>query len=69
VKLERIPDWRGAWRYASVQIAAVAAIFGMLTPETQTAILDLLGLPPERLPAVLGILFIVARLTQKREPP
>lgn len=60
-----IPNAGKAWRMLSVQIAAGAVIFGSLPPDQQTAILQWLGLAPERIPAVLGALFIVTRLVQQ----
>jgi hypothetical protein len=57
-----IPNWRSAGRMLSVQIAAAAVLFGALQPDQQTAILALLGLAPERIPGVLGLAIIVARL-------
>lgn len=46
----------------SVQIAALAVIFGALPAEQQASILDLLGVGPERIPALMGLSVIVARL-------
>lgn len=46
----------------SVQIAAGAVVFGMLPPDQQAAILAWLGVAPERIPAVIGGLVLVARL-------
>ncbi len=57
-----IPEARRAWRMASVQIAAGAVLFGALQPDQQIAILALLGLAPERIPAALGLAIIIARL-------
>ena len=60
-----IPNVRRAWRMASIQVAAVAVIFGSLPPDQQSAILSWIGLAPERIPAVLGVLFIVTRLVNQ----
>ncbi len=60
-----IPDARRAWRLLTVQVAALAVIFGALPVEQQSAILSLLGIGPERIPAVLGIAVIVARLVKQ----
>jgi hypothetical protein len=49
----------------SMQVAALAVIFGSLPPDQQTAILQWLGLAPERIPAVLGVLFMVTRLVRQ----
>lgn len=46
---ELIPDWRRAWRFLSVQIAAAGVIFGSLPSDTQAAMLDAVGLPASRL--------------------
>lgn len=57
-----IPEWRQAWRMLSIQVAAVAVIFGALPVDQQTSILELLGVGPERIPAFLGMAVIAARL-------
>jgi len=57
-----IVDWRRAWRMLSVQAAAVACTIGLLPPDQQTALLAAIGVPPERLPLALGLLFLGARL-------
>lgn len=62
MKPKLIPEARRAWRFLTVQIGALAVIFGLLPPDQQAAILDWLGVAPERVPAVLGAAFIVARL-------
>lgn len=73
-----VPDWRRAWRMLSVQIAAAAVLFGALPPDTQAAVLDLVGVPASRVPAILGLLFMAGRLvgqprlnstdTEEKEP-
>lgn len=57
-----IPNWRAAWRMASVQIAALAVLFAALPVDQQHAILALLGISPERIPGLVGLAVIVARL-------
>lgn len=57
-----IPEARSAWRMASVQIATLAIVFGALPADQQAAILALLGVSPERIPACLGMALILARL-------
>ena len=64
---ELIPDWRRAWRFLSVQIAAAGVIFGSLPSDTQAAMLDAVGLPAARLPAILGLLVLVGRLVSQSE--
>ena len=57
-----IPNARSAWRMLSVQIAAVAVLFGALPLDQQAAILALLGVGPERIPSLMGLAFILARV-------
>lgn len=57
-----IVDWRRAWRMLSVQAAAIAVTIGLLPSDQQAAILAALGVPAERLPLALGLLFLAARL-------
>lgn len=61
-KPKLVPDWRQWPRMASVQIASVCTVFGLLPVDQQAAILELVGLPAERLPAAMGLAFIAARL-------
>jgi hypothetical protein len=67
MKIERIPDWRDAWKFASVQVAAGAALVGLLAPDQMAALLDWVGIGAERAPLVLGLAFILARLLQRAE--
>lgn len=60
--MKLIPNWRKAWRMASVQIAVLAVAWGSLPPDAQAAMLQAVGVPAERIPAVLGALFLVLRL-------
>lgn len=60
-----IPNWRRAWRMASMQLAALAVIFGALPADTQAAVLDLAGVPANRVPAILGLLIMAGRLIQQ----
>jgi len=57
-----IPNYRRAWRMASVQIAAVIAAWAVLPPEAQAAAVALVGVPPDKVPGILAVLLIVARL-------
>ena len=60
--MKLIPEARNAWRLLTVQVAGLAVIFGALPVDQQSAILSLVGIGPERIPAVLGLAVIVARL-------
>lgn len=60
--LKPIPNWKRAWRMLTVHVATLALGFGLMTPEQQAGLLDLLGVAPERAPAVLGLMFLAARL-------
>ena len=50
-----IPNWRASWRMASVRIAALAVLFSALPADQQAALLQLVGIGPERLPGLLGL--------------
>jgi hypothetical protein len=60
--MKLIPNASRAWRMLSVQIAALAVVFGALPVDQQSAILAWLGVGPERIPAVVGALVIFTRL-------
>lgn len=67
-----IPNWRASWRMASVRIAALAVLFSALPADQQAALLQLVGIGPERLPGLLGLAVIVARLVSQpatQDPP
>lgn len=64
-----IHNWRSAWRMLSVQAAAAAVAFGLLPETQQAAILDLVGVDPERIPALLGLAFIGTRLISQPRLP
>lgn len=57
-----IPNWRRAHRMLTVQLGVVFTVWGTLPVETQSAILELLHIPANRVPAILGVLVIVGRL-------
>lgn len=65
MKPRLIPEARRAWRMLSVQVAAVAVVWGTLPVEAQAAILEAVGVPGHRMTAVLGLLVIVARLVDQ----
>lgn len=65
MRIPLIENWRSAWRMASMHIATAAILFGTLPADSQASLLDLIGLPPSRLPAILGILFIIGRLVKQ----
>jgi hypothetical protein len=63
--MKLIPNWRRAWRMASVQIATLAVGWGLLPPDAQAAMLAAIGVPAERVPAVLGAIFLLLRLVDQ----
>ena len=67
--MKLIPDWRQAWRMLSVQVASLAIVWGALPVDQQAAILALCGVGPERVPLVIGLAVIVARVVSQRLPP
>lgn len=60
-----IPNWKKAWRMATMQIAAGAVAFGTLPPDVQASMLGALGLPASAAPAVLGLLLMIARVVDQ----
>ena len=66
--MKLIDDWQSAWKKFSVQIAALAVGFGALPSDTQSAILEAVGVPQARLASVLGVVFLLGRLiSQSKE--
>lgn len=63
--MKLVDNWKRAHRMLSVQIASAAVLFGSLPAEQQAAILGVVGITPERIPAALGLLFIVGRLVNQ----
>jgi hypothetical protein len=63
--MKLIDNLRQAPRLWSVQLGALLVAWGSLPVDLQAAIVSLVGVPPERVPAVLGLLVIVARLVQQ----
>lgn len=57
-----IENWRRAWRMASVQLAGVIVAWSSLPPEAQAAAVGVIGVPAERVPGILAVLLIAARL-------
>ena len=63
--MKLIDNIRQAPRLWSVQLASLLVAWGALPLDMQTSIVALVGVPPERVPAVLGLLVIVGRLVQQ----
>lgn len=63
--MKLIENWRSAWRMLSVQVATLAIVWGALPVDQQAAILALFGVGPERVPLVLGLAVIVARVVSQ----
>lgn len=60
--MKLIPNWKRAHRMLTVQMASVFVVWGTLPEDTQAAILDLVGIPANRVPAILGLLVLAGRL-------
>ena len=63
--MKAIENWRQSWRMLSVQVAAVAVAWSAMPADAQAAVLGVLGVGPERIPGILGLLVIVAWLIDK----
>ena len=57
-----IENIKQAPKLLSVQLAAVSVALGSIPPEVQASMLDAVGVPASRVPAILGILMLLARL-------
>ena len=68
-RVRPVDDWRSWPRMWSVQVGALGAVVGMMPPDLQTSLLEALGLPAHRVPAVMGALFIAARLLAQPAKP
>ncbi len=62
-----VSEWRRSWRWLSMQIGAVAALFGLLPIDQQSALLALVGMRQDQLPLVLGLAFMAGRLVQQEK--
>jgi hypothetical protein len=60
--MKLIPEWRRAHRMFTVQLGLVFTAWGALPAEMQAAVLELLGVPVNRVPAILGLAVIVGRV-------
>lgn len=60
-----VTEWRRAWRWLSVQVAALSVAFGLLPADTQAAMLSAVGIKPTWIPAIIGALFIAGRLVNQ----
>lgn len=60
--MKLIPYWRKAHRLATVQLAVLFTAWGSLPVDTQSAVLESIGVPANRLPAIMGLLLLAARL-------
>ena len=60
-----IDNWKSALKFLSTHVAILAATFGLLPVDQQTALLDLIGLPMNRVPAAVAVCFLVARFTKQ----
>ena len=60
-----IDNIRNAWKLATVWVGIVAIAFGSLPAESQAALLALVYVPEERLPALIGLVVLVARVIKQ----
>lgn len=65
--MKLIPEARSAWRLLTIQIGTLVTGFGLLPPDQQAAVLDMLGIPPERVLSVVGVAFLLARLVKQKD--
>jgi hypothetical protein len=63
--MKLIDNIRQAPRLWSVQLSALLVAWSALPLDMQAALVQLVGIPPERVPGILALLVIVARLVQQ----
>lgn len=64
-----IDNWREAPKMLSFWAAMLAVAWGSMPPDVQASVLAWLGMPAERIPAVLGVLMLLARLIKQKSTP
>ena len=57
-----IDNIKDAPKMMTVQLSAAAIALGSIPPEAQAAMLDAVGVPASRVPAILGALMLFVRL-------
>ena len=60
-----IKEWAKAVRMFSVQAAALIIAFVSAPPEMQTLIVDLIGIPADKVPGILALFVIIGRLVRQ----
>lgn len=60
-----IPNWKRAHKLLSVQAGALLVAWGLVPLDQQTAILALLHVPADLVPAIMGLLVIAGRLVSQ----
>jgi len=60
--MKLIPEWKKAWKFLSVQLAALVVIWASLPADMHQSIIGVLHLSAEQTTALLGVLVIVGRL-------
>lgn len=63
--MKLIDNIRQAPRMWSVQLASLLVAWSALPLDMQAALVQAVGIPPERVPAILGLLVILGRLVQQ----
>lgn len=53
------------YKMFTIWVGSLATVFGLLPADQQSALLDFLHLPPSRVPALIGLAFILARLIKQ----
>ena len=57
-----VSNWKRAHKMATVWAGTAALAWGSVPQDMQSAMLSAIGVPESRVPAILGLLVIVARL-------
>ena len=59
-------NWKDAWKWLSVQGAALIVAWSLTPADSQAAVLSLLHLTPDQVTAALGLLTLFGRLVSQK---
>ncbi len=60
-----VENWRDAWKWLSVQGAALIVAWSLVPADMQAALLELLGWSSSQVTAALGVLTLLGRLVNQ----
>ena len=61
-----VENWRRAPRMLSVQMGLLVTVWGMTSADTQTVLMAFVGVPADKVPALLGLFVIIGRMIDQK---